>query len=150
MPDVSELASHTGYLLRMASNAVSQAFARKVAEEGVTVAEWAVLRSLYDSDAIPPSALAHKMGMTRGAISKLAERLLEKGLITRIGNPDDKRGHSLSLSAEGASKIPLLARLADENDATFFAVLSDEAHEQLRQLLHTLIDKHDLSVMPLE
>lgn len=150
MSDVSELTSHTGYLLRMVSNAVSQGFARKVADEGVTVAEWAMLRSLYDRDAIPPSTLAHKMGMTKGAISKLAERLLEKGLITRIGNPYDKRGHSLSLSAAGANKVPVLARLADENDATFFAVLSGEAHEQLRELLHTLIDMHGLSVMPLD
>ena len=58
MAGVSDLNAHTGYLLRMVSNAVSQEFARKVASEDVTVAEWVMLRSLYGSDAMAPSALS--------------------------------------------------------------------------------------------
>ena len=150
MAGVSDLNAHTGYLLRMVSNAVSQEFARKVASEDVTVAEWTMLRSLYGSDAIAPSVLADRMGMTKGAISKLAGRLLEKRLIERDDNPDDKRGHRLSLSIAGAKKVPVLARLADENDTAFFAVLSDEAHERLRDLLYALIDKHGLSAVPVD
>jgi DNA-binding MarR family transcriptional regulator len=150
VPDVSDLTSHTGYLLRMVSNTVSQEFARKVADQGVTVAEWAVLRSLYGGDAIAPSALAQQMGMTKGAISKLADRLLEKRLIERSGNPDDKRGHSLSLSVLGAEKVPVLAALADENDAAFFFALSGEERRRLRELLHALIDRHGLSAMPVD
>lgn len=150
MPGISDLTAHIGYLLRTVSNTVSQEFARKVASEGVTVAEWAMLRSLYDSDAMSPSALAQKMGMTKGAISKLADRLLEKGLIERVGNPDDRRGHSLSLSAGGLRKVPLLAGLADENDAMFFAALTGEEQDELRRLLRALIDKHGLSAIPVD
>lgn len=150
MSAVSDLASHTGYLLRMVSNAVSQRFARKLAGEDVTVAEWAMLRSLYGGGAIAPSALAEKMGMTKGAISKLADRLHEKGLISRTGNPEDRRGHSLSLSTAGAMKVPLLAGFADDNDAAFFAVLSAEEHERLRGLLRTLIVKNGLSTVPVD
>jgi DNA-binding MarR family transcriptional regulator len=150
MPDVSDLTAHTGYLLRMVSNAVSQGFARSVAGEGVTVAEWVMLRALFDNEAVAPSVLARRMGMTKGAISKLSDRLLDKGLIERSGNPDDKRGHSLSLSAIGVEKVPVLARLADENDAAFFAVMSGEEQERLRALLHALIDKHGLSTMPVD
>jgi DNA-binding MarR family transcriptional regulator len=150
MTRVSDLTVHTGYWLRMVSNAVSQEFARSVAFEGVTVAEWVMLRSLYGGKAVAPSALARKMGMTRGAISKLADRLLDKGLIERADNPDDKRGHTLSVSAAGAKKVPALAHLADENDAAFFAVLSGEEQQELRALLRTLIDKHGLSTMPVD
>lgn len=150
MPAVSPLAAHTGYLLRMVSNAVSHEFARKVAGEGVTVAEWVMLRALFDGDAAAPSALARKMGMTKGAISKLAERLLEKGLIERAGNPDDRRAHSLSLTPAGAAKVPVLATLADENDSEFFTPLGDEDQDRLRALLLRLIDRHGLSAMPID
>lgn len=150
MSAVSDLAAHTGYLLRMVSNAVSQEFARKLAGERVTVAEWVMLRSLHDAEASAPSALARRMSMTRGAISKLADRLVEKGLIERSGNPDDKRAHRLSLSVSGARKVPVLARLADENDAAFFAMLSAEEHEEMRALLQCLIDKHGLSTVPVD
>lgn len=150
MAAVSDLAVHTGYLLRMVSNAVSHDFARKLSSEGVTVAEWVMLRSLYDEDSIAPSALARKMGMTKGAISKLAERLLGKGLIERHGNPGDQRAHALSLSPAGKRKVPALATLADENDAAFFAHLDDNDRARLRGLLHALIDRHRLSDIPVD
>ena len=148
MTGVSDLPDHTGYLLRAASNAVSHAFARKLAREGVTVAEWVVMRSLFGTGAIAPSVLADRIGLTKGAISKLSSRLLEKGLIERTGNALDMRGHSLSLSAAGEKKVPALARLADENDAAFFGVLTGDEREALRTSLYKLIDSHELSDMP--
>lgn len=150
MSPLPSLDAHTGYLLRAISNAVSQEFARKIADEEVTVAEWVFLRSLYGSDPIPPSVLAVRMGMTKGAISKLAARLTDKGLIERFDNIDDLRGHSVSLTTAGARKVPALARIADENDATFFAILSEGEHRSLRSLLHLLIDKLKLSAAPVD
>ncbi|MBP6031665.1 MAG: MarR family transcriptional regulator [Sphingobium sp.] len=150
MPIVSDLAQHSGYLLRMVSNAVSHQFARKLMREGVTVAEWVMLRSLYGNEGIAPSALAAKMGMTKGAISKLTDRLLEKGLIARTDNPTDKRGFSVSLSPAGAEKVPVLAQLADSNDAAFFGVMRCEEQALLRSLLQTLIEKHALSTAPVD
>lgn len=150
MSDVSDLSAHTGYLLRMVSNAVSQGFARKVVAEGVTVAEWTMLRSLYGSDFVAPSVLARKMGMTKGAISKLADRLAEKGLIDRAGNPDDKRGHWLSLSPSGQEKVPALAKLADDHDEAFFSVLNGEKRDRVRYLLHLLIERHGLAAIPID
>lgn len=148
MPPVSDLSSHMGYLLRMASNAVSQDFARAVIAENVTVAEWTMLRSLYDHDALTPTCLAAKMGMTKGAISKLSARLLDKQLIERTVHIDDKRGHSLSLTASGRKKVPALARLADANDAAFFGVLNHDEQARLRGLLTALIGKHQLTAIP--
>src|SRR3546814_14441309 len=113
MPTISDLNAHMGYLLRVASNAVSPEFARKIADEDVTVAEWSLMRVLYDADALAPTALADKMGMTKGAISKLAERLLDKSLVARSDNPNDKRAHTLSLTASGREKTPVLAAIAD-------------------------------------
>ena len=75
--ELSSLELHLGYWIRSVSNHVSHAFALKLAAVGVTVAEWVVLRELYDSENAP-SALADRLGMTRGAISKLADRLIDK------------------------------------------------------------------------
>jgi len=44
----------------------------------------------------------------------------------------------------------MLAELADENDAAFFAVLSKEERNQIRQLLHALISAHGLSGVPID
>ncbi|SHO67075.1 DNA-binding transcriptional regulator, MarR family [Pseudoxanthobacter soli DSM 19599] len=150
MQSVSDLTAHTGYWLRMVSNAVSQDFARKLAAEGVTVAEWVFLRALYDVDSMAPSALAGRMGMTRGAISKLADRLIEKGLIDRVDNPDDRRAHSLSLTKAGRARVPVLAALADRNDADYFGVLSADEQDALGRILRHLAERRGLKAMPLD
>lgn len=150
MTSASELTDHTGYWMRMVSNAVSQEFARKVSGEDVTVAEWSFMRALYDMEPTPPSVLAERMGMTKGAISKLAERLVAKGLVERAESQQDRRAHSLSLTREGRAKIPVLASLADENDAEFFGVLTKEEHETLDRILRVLAERRGLKATPVD
>lgn len=64
------------------------------------------------------------MKMTRGAISKLSDRLMEKALIERQASPEDRRAHTLSLGPAGRELIPRLAELADRNDDEFFGALT--------------------------
>lgn len=150
MSQPSDLTDHSGYWLRMVSNAVSLDFARKIAGEDVTVAEWVFLRVLYDAEPLAPTHLAERMGMTKGAISKLADRLIAKGLVTRTENETDKRAHSLSLSSAGRARIPVLSALADENDRRFFEVLSPDEHRTLDRLLRALAERHSLSATPVD
>lgn len=144
----SPLDAHLGYWLRMVSNAVSQGFARKVEGEGVTVAEWVFLRALHDAEGIAPSALAGRMGMTKGAISKLADRLVGKGLVIRTANPASGRGQALSLTAAGTTLVPRLARLADKNDAEFFGNLSTAERRSLETLLRNIAASRELTAPP--
>lgn len=145
---VSDLEAHLGYWLRMVSNAVSHSFARRVESEGVTVAEWAFLRMLYDAVPIAPSSLAERMGMTRGAISKLADRLVAKDLIARQTNPDAPRGQTLALKPAGRALVPKLAELADQNDAAFFGSLDPGERDQLRTLLRKIASAGQLVNVP--
>jgi len=144
----STLHDHLGYWLRTVSNAVSQSFARKVEDQGVTVAEWVLLRTLYDVDALAPSALADRMGMTRGAISKLSDRLVAKGFVERADNPDDARAHDLNLTADGRRLVPRLAAIADANDAEFFATLSPAERGRLVALLGRIAAANGLNRPP--
>jgi DNA-binding MarR family transcriptional regulator len=145
---VSPLASHLGYQLRIVSNAVSQTFARTVEEEGVTVAEWVLMRVLCDFESLAPTPLAEQMGMTKGAITKLASRLVEKGLVKREANPDDKRAQTLSLTSRGRSLVPRLGKIADENDAAFFGLLTASDRGTLRRVLRRIVELRRLKDVP--
>jgi MarR family transcriptional regulator, lower aerobic nicotinate degradation pathway regulator len=145
---VSDLEAHLGYWLRMVSNAVSQSFARRVEAEGVTVAEWVFLRMLWDIDPVAPSLLAGRMGMTKGAISKLADRLNGKALVERRADPVDGRAQILSLTAAGRVLVPRLAALADVNDAAFFGTLSPEDRNDLERLLRKIVMDRKLTDVP--
>lgn len=144
----SHLTSHLGYWLRYVSNHVSHAFARKLEGEGATVAEWVVLRELYGEAALAPSRLAERLGLTRGAISKLADRLLAKGLIAREENAFDGRAHTLALSPEGRALVPRLSALADRNDAEFFDHLTAEERAAVERIMRGVIERRGLKDIP--
>ncbi|MFD2261261.1 MarR family winged helix-turn-helix transcriptional regulator [Lacibacterium aquatile] len=144
------LTSHLGYWMRYVSNHVSQAFARKLDGAGVTVAEWVLLRELYGEDALPPSRLAERLGLTRGAISKLADRLLAKGLLVREENLTDGRAHQLALSRAGEDLVPRLVELADRNDAEFFDHLSPEERQTIERILRQIVERRGLKDIPVD
>ena len=147
---VSDLQSHTGFWLRFVSNHVSYSFARRVGASGVTVAEWVILREMFDAEVTSPSALARATGLTRGAVSKLIDRLLRKKLLTRAEAPDDRRFQDVALTAAGRALVPQLAALADENDEEFLHPLSREEREALVSTLKKLVHTNRLGKMPIE
>ena len=146
----SDLETHLGYWLRFVSNHVSHAFSLKLQALGVTVAEWVVMRELFDGDGVPPSTLADGLGMTRGAISKLADRLIAKDFIERTASTEDRRQQTLSLTEVGRMLVPRLSALADRNDAEFFGHLKPAERAALEKTLKDIVRRHDLKTIPTE
>ena len=147
--EVSTLESHLGYWLRYVSNHVSQAFTAKVAERGVSVAEWVVLRELYTSPTMP-SALADKLGMTRGAITKIVNRIEAKELVARTLSTIDRRAQTVGLTRKGRALVPTLAALADRNDREFFGHLDPQERAQLEGLMRDIVLRGELREVPVE
>lgn len=148
-PGPATLDSHLGYWLRYVSNHVSQAFARRLEDRGVTAAEWVVLRQLLDGETAP-SQLAQQIGLTRGAITRLADRLIAKQLVTRRASATDGRAQMLSLTEAGRDLVPVLAATADENDAAFFAHLPPDERAALERALKDLVRHHGLRALPID
>lgn len=129
---------------------MSQAFKAQVEAHGVTVAEWVVLRALFDADGIKPSALSEQIGLTRGAVSKLLDRLATKSLVSTRADAEDGRSWTVRLTAAGRRLVPTLAKLADENDDAFFQCLSDRERQVLLQTLQRLARHHGLKALPVD
>ena|ERR1043165_4319754 len=144
----SDLAAHLGYWLRFVSNHVSQAFSARLAARGVLVAEWVVLRELFGRADVAPSDLATGLGMTRGGVSKLVDRLAERGLVARVAGTADRRYQALVLTAAGKALVPRLAALADQNEVEFFGHLGAAKRALLGGLLRDLVTHHGLRVVP--
>lgn len=133
------LEDHLGYWLRCLSNFVSQSFAEKLEKRSVTVAQWVVLRTLYDKEDMTLNEIAQKVGVDKSAMSRMIERLLDHGLVMREGAESDKRFLRISLTKEARELIPELASLADDNDEEFFKALSDKEREGLLNLIKLLL-----------
>ena len=146
----SALDAHLGYWLRAVSNHVSHAFKAKVEKHGVTVAEWVVLRALFETNEVKPSELANTLGLTRSAVSKLVDRLLAKELLLIRRDDQDGRSQFVSLRASGRRLVPKLAALADENDREAFGQLDPKQRALLLTTLKGLAEQLGLRGAPLD
>ncbi|NNM85917.1 MAG: MarR family transcriptional regulator [Phycisphaerales bacterium] len=149
--EISKLESHVGYWLRYVSNHVSHAFMLKVQAKGVTVAEWALMREMLVTGPTHPSQLAQQLGMTRGAISKLLDRLGQKDFVRwSASSGKDRRYQSTTLTAEGKKIVPGLAQLADENDREFFGHMPSEQQCDFVRMLKDIVHRHGWKDIPID
>lgn len=147
----SDLKSHLGFWLRSVSNQVSHSFARKVEESGVTVAEWVILRELYENKVdVAPSVVAKNAKLSRGAVSKLIERLVTKKLVDRKESFDDRRYQTVKLTKSGELLVPKLSKLADQNDEEFFGELTKLEKSSLLKTLKKIVETKGIDEIPTE
>jgi DNA-binding MarR family transcriptional regulator len=145
----SALELHLGYWLRRVSNHVSGAFARALQTRHTSVAEWVMLRHLQERPGITPGELAEALVLTRGAVSKVIQKLEAKNWITRFTKPEDNRVQLLSLTRQGRRVLPQLAEIADQNDQQFFDCLDAGEKAALRRLLCKLAEFHEIREVPI-
>jgi DNA-binding MarR family transcriptional regulator len=128
------------YTLRLAASVTHQSLTRALASQGVTAAEWLLLRDLHAAGAVPQTRLADRLGLTRGAVSKLVDRLVAKRLLVRgRGGGGDRRIQIIGLTGTGALLVPDLATAAAASDAATFASLSSRERAALASALGKLV-----------
>ncbi len=88
--------------------------------------------------------------MTRGAISKLADRLIAKDMIVRRATAGDRRFQSLALTSGGRAITPKLAALADQNDNEFFADLDLMTRDTIAAAMKALVRRKGLRSAPVD
>lgn len=148
-PKITHLEDHVGYWLSYISKYVSAAFMAKLALHHITIAEWLILRMLFDSSCLSPGTIARRTNMTRGAITKVIDSLVTKQLVSRNPSAVDRRSQQIALTAIGHKLVPLLTQLADDNEAYFFAHLSAPQKKQLVDLLKDIAQRCQLQRIPL-
>ena len=144
---VSRLDTSIGYWLRSVASEISQTLSRRFEDKGVTLAEWIVLRELYDGD-LRPRTVAERLRLTRGAISKLARRLAGKFLITQEAVTENGRAQVLALTQQGRVLVQVLAAHLDQTDREFFGHLDRDTRALLMSIMRDIIRRHDLRAVP--
>lgn len=145
----SKLEDHLGYWLRHVSNHVSRRFQQLLEAEGSSVTEWVALRAFFGQEATGHAELIQRLGMTKGAASKIVSRLEEKGLALRQLAENAQREQLVRLTPKGRALVPRLSALADQNDEHFFGHLPDGQRDELRHILQQLVLHHDIHEVPI-
>src|SRR5262245_5896561 len=113
---------------------------KRMAQHGLTDAQWKPLWMLKVGRATTAIELAREMDIDAGAVTRMLDRLEAKGLIERVRSEADRRVVHLRLTAAGegvAKKVPFV--LASVNN-DFLRGFGEAEWKQLRRLLGRLSD----------
>ena len=139
---------HIGYWMRRVSAYVQGASARTLQTRHTSVAEWIVLCLILEQPGITPAELAESLTMTRGAVSKIIDKLEAKNWVARSAKPGDGRTHLLFLTRRGNQIIPQLAEILDQHEQKIFGSLEVDERAILRRLLQKLAELHHTRKLP--
>ncbi|HEY9721237.1 MAG TPA: MarR family transcriptional regulator [Oscillatoriaceae cyanobacterium] len=116
---------------------IKRLWASLAERSGLTMHQLMTLRLLRDSQSVSMSELTEALGITRGAVTGLIDRLEEAGLVRRRTSPEDRRLTFLELTPAGLSTMEAtragwnaetqawLERLPKEKRARALAALGD-------------------------
>lgn len=129
------------YRLSLVSNLISQGIAETYERTySMSVTEWRVIAVLGRFPGITASEVVRRTAMDKVAISRTVRRLLEKGLLEREDNDDDRRSKKLFLSRQGERIYRRVAPAAVAFEARLLEVLSESEQAALARLLDKLTE----------
>ena len=145
-PDLDPTAKEiTGRIVRLAS-LFQQAYSGTFEPLGLNDGDYGVLAPLRRAGAanqLTPTELAKHRMMTSGGMTAALDRLERKGLVTRVPNPDDRRGSLVRLTDAGRDVIDEAMTQHVLTEQRLVSSLDEQEQEQLRLLLRKLLNTID-------
>ena len=127
-----------GHLLRLAYQAASAHFARRLKPHDLKPQQFATLLRLRELGPTSQNRLGEAVGMPRANIHKMVERLATRGLVAAGPDPADARRRLVALTAAGRRLIPRLIPLDEASTEDALAGLSAREREELYRLLRKM------------
>ncbi len=113
---------------------------RELSKFDISAAQLIVLASVANKEADSASRLCKSISYDPGAMTRMIDRLQQKGLIRRVPNADDRRASNLELTAAGRALYPQLLEAKETVAAQFLRGFSSDEVRLLEKLLNRLLD----------
>jgi len=129
------------YLIIKASKQLKNKLDKELMEFDITAAQFSVLMQIYSSkQPITAAEVAEALGSDRPTISGIINRLVKKGIVLKVYNPQDKRSSYLEISKESNKLIHKIITISDELTTDIFSIYSKQETNQLSEMIIKLIE----------
>jgi MarR family transcriptional regulator, 2-MHQ and catechol-resistance regulon repressor len=122
---------HAWLVMIKAMQAITRYALAGLEKSGLGDSDFRVLEVLLHKGPLPVNVIGPKVNLTPGSISVAVDRLVAKGLVSRVECSEDRRVRIVALTPRGKSVITLIFR---EHVATMEKVFAGLSGEELRQL----------------
>jgi DNA-binding MarR family transcriptional regulator len=122
-----------------ASGVLESRVESKLAEVGLSIAKLAALHQLTRAgDSLPLGQLAERLSCVKSNVTQLVDRLEADGLVSREGDPNDRRSRLAVLTAAGRKAYVKGTEIQGQAEKALFNVLSADESKRLHELLAKL------------
>jgi len=113
---------------------------RELAQFDITAPQLIVLASVANREADSASQLCKSISYDPGAMTRMIDRLEQKGLVRRVARPDDRRAMTLEMTAACRALFPKLLQAKETVQAQFLRGFGKDEVATLEKLLNRLLD----------
>ena len=143
-----ELVKSMVFLLGRLGLTVKKQAVEELEGAGYSAYDYGVLTLVAEGQCRTQGTIADALGLDRGQLVGLLDALEERGLIERKRDPNDRRRHSVLLTADGKRQLSRLRSIVKRIEDEFLAPLDADERAQLHQLLVTVARYHDPRFAP--
>jgi MarR family 2-MHQ and catechol resistance regulon transcriptional repressor len=128
---------HTWLVMKKAMQAMMRYLLADLAESGLGVSDFAVLEVLLHKGPLPVNVIGPKVNLTPGSISVAVERLVARGLVSRVECPEDRRVRFVDLTTRGKRVIvPIFQQHVAAMEKVFAGLSPDDLRQLEQHLKH--------------
>ena len=122
---------HTWLVMMKAMRALTKYATAGIEETGLGLSDFGVLEILLHRGPLPVNTIGPLVDLTPGSISIAVDRLVAKGLVSRVESADDRRVRIVALTPRGKD---LIAAAFRKHSGQMKKVFSELSPEELRVL----------------
>lgn len=142
LPDELALRAKHG-ILRLVNRVrveMIDAMDRELAQFDITAPQLIVLASVANREADSAAQLCKSISYDPGAMTRMIDRLEQKGLVRRVPRPDDRRAMTLEMTAAGKALYPQLLAAKETVQTRFLRGFTKDEIATLEKLLNRVLD----------
>ncbi len=132
---------HLLHLLARVSHVLSSEFHQQLRRRNIGVPVWRVLTSLSSNKGETVTGLAEVCLFQQPTMTKLLDRMVRDGLVTRSQDTRDRRVVRVALTAEGETLAKELTRAAHQHEATVLARFPELETTNLKAVLRSVLER---------
>src|SRR5476651_1584363 len=111
----------------------------KLSEVGLSLAKLAALHHLTEAgESLPLGQLAERLSCVKSNVTQLVDRLEADGLVSRTGDPNDRRSRLAVLTDAGRTAYAKGSEIQVQVERELFGVLTADESHTLHELLAKL------------
>jgi len=131
----------TYFAIQQVHNVVNRIVSKELAQWGLSIPKYGIIRQLYDNETLPLSKLSRLIFRGNSNLTTLVDRMERDGIVQRVNHHDDRRVKVLCLTKKGRGLAPKVIKAHRAFLHEMMSCISVREQKQLANLLTQLKEK---------